>query len=667
MKKTYSGLKVQQYVGQLAFSHDNVLFDDTSSDTRLMRNYLIYVDAMIEDLLPDSVESHRRYLGWLSSQLVIDVVALGKILRDADAFFKDFMSDASACSSLKCFKRTFRGQYLGYFSPIFEEIDAFLSDRGTRPIRKINTYVNFLRRVNLKGLDLAAVCEEEYLAFEANYPSISPECPLCALTDIITEWFKNFSYAEFLPKHGPGSVAGFVGKLPLRYKYSSMLYDDRLRYFSKYIGNVDEYCPVAMRAGLVRRSEIVCVPKSLITNRTISREPCSLQYFQQGVRRCIVKHIEAHSVMSKHITLAHQTRSQDLAWEGSIDGSFATIDLSSASDSVSLELVKRMFCRIPALIAGLICTRSDYTVMPSGCVLALRKFAPMGSATCFPIETVVFSACCELAARRSGHKSRYRVYGDDIVIEEELVEQLLILLNQCGFIVNRSKSFSGTLLHNFREACGGEYYDGESVRPLRIPRFFHGVPKTVRDVTADNVASVLAFSNVCFDRGYVTLRNCVLSQLEGVMPNFWQLPFSADGRIGIHTYADCCTNWKVRQRFDVDTVLHERRLPPNKAALRSPSMRGSTWRLSARCLVSVPKYDALRDEKSSAQIDPAFTLDEEEIRLFEWLRRHALGSWSDSEESTYSDYVNPLAVVITDEQVSIRPTCNVLHPRWLYI
>lgn len=667
MKKTYSGLKVQQYVGRLTFNHGDASFDNSSEDAQLMRDCLFYVDAMIEDLLPDSVEGHRCYMGWISSLVMIDVMAFGEMLKRADGFFKDFILDPYAISSLKCFKRTFRGTYLGYFSPIFSEIDDFLTSRGTKPFRIINTYVNFLRRVNLPGLDLAAVCEQEYLRFEQDYPA-ADIVTLNALEPIITEWFSSFSYSDFIPKHGPGSVAGYVGKLPVVYKYSDMQTDERLQYLSKYIGDINGFCPVQMKTGLNRCSEIVCVPKSIITNRTISREPCSLQYFQQGVRKCIVDHIRHHDVLSKHITLHDQTKSQDLARYGSICGDFATIDLSSASDSVSLFQVKRMFRRVPALLAGLICTRSDYTKLPSGTIIQMKKFAPMGSATCFPIETIVFSACCELAARRRGHISRYRVYGDDIIIEEELVDELLNILNACGFIVNHSKSFSGACLHNFREACGVEYYDGESVRPFRIPRFFRGVPKNSGDVSADRVSSVLAFSNQAFDRGYVTMRNCVLSQLQSVFGKFSFLPFSTDGRQGIQTYADCCTNWKVHQRYDVDVMLSVRKCRDFGRLIQYKPMLGSTWTTTAYCIVSMPEYDALRDKKCRDQFRGRDVLEEDLVRYFEWLRLHASDTYSSSKDEVYTAFVDPLIVPeMASERISIRPTRNVLHQRWIYI
>lgn len=660
MKTTYSGSKVQQFVGRITFNHGDISFDEMSDDVLFMRDSLVFVDAMIEDLLPDSIECHRRYLGWLASSLVIDVIAFGETLKAADTYFKNSIRTEPISLSLKCFKRTLRGPFLGFFSPIFDEISAFEMNLDPTSFRRINTYINFLRRINLKGISLVAECEAEYVSFEENYFSDYDDDLLTDLSVILKEWFSDFSYRDFVPQHGPGSVAGFAGKLPIQLKYSAMQTDERLTYFSKYVGDLSTYVPGELLPGLQRCSEIVCVPKTIISNRTISREPCSLQYFQQGVRRCISRHIRQSNILNKHICLEDQTISQDMARIGSKRGKFATIDLSSASDSVSLYLVKRVFRKVPALLVGLICTRSDETLMPSGVKLAIQKFAPMGSATCFPIETVVFSACCELAARRRGHKSRYRVYGDDIIIEEELVDELLHILDQCGFIVNRSKSFSGFNTHNFREACGGEYYDGEVVRPLRIPRFFRGIPRNGADVSADCLSSVLAFCNICFDRGFVSLRNCIFQLFSRAYNDFSLLPFSDDGRLGIQTYPDCCTNWKIAQRYNVGNQIFRSSLSGECVTY------GSLWHTSLRCIASVTRYDEMGMNKFLQQCSSLTIVDEEMVRLFEWLRRHSVPE-EETKVSKAEYYVDSLPQVLESEVCSIRPVRNFLRVRWVMI
>jgi hypothetical protein len=104
------------------------------------------------------------------------------------------------------------------------------------------------------------------------------------------------------------------------------------------------------------------------------------------------------------------------------------------------------------------------------------KFAPMGSRTCFPVETIIFAAICESEIRRiTGKPARstdYQIYGDDIVVRTEYYTAIIKRLTELGFIPNLGKSFGNSEGHFFRESCGGEYYDGVDVTPVRIPRNF---------------------------------------------------------------------------------------------------------------------------------------------------------------------------------------------------
>jgi hypothetical protein len=116
--------------------------------------------------------------------------------------------------------------------------------------------------------------------------------------------------------------------------------------------------------------------------------------------------------------------------------------------------------------------------MPGGEILRTKKFAPMGSALCFPVECIIFAAIVEYAIDRAGDppkRSLYCVYGDDIVVETEYAEGVISALEEFGFTVNRDKSFY-TITHlNFRESCGGEFLFGDDVAPVRIPRRFRGI------------------------------------------------------------------------------------------------------------------------------------------------------------------------------------------------
>lgn len=95
--------------------------------------------------------------------------------------------------------------------------------------------------------------------------------------------------------------------------------------------------PVAERSKMlriVRGNRVVMVPKSAKTHRTISAEPTGNSFLQQGVGRYIRQRLKRFGV-----DLDDQTINQDLARRALLDN-LATIDLSSASDTLSIGLVK---------------------------------------------------------------------------------------------------------------------------------------------------------------------------------------------------------------------------------------------------------------------------------------------------------------------------------------
>jgi hypothetical protein len=186
--------------------------------------------------------------------------------------------------------------------------------------------------------------------------------------------------------------------------------------------------------------------------------------------RLLYDHIENHYLTAGQVNFTDQTVNRKLALQGSITGELATIDLSEASDRVSLDLVRLVFP--DNWVECLEACRSEETVLPNGEVISLRKFAPMGSSCCFPVEALVFWACAKAAIRRRYPRSRddVYVYGDDIITESYLYETVVIGLERIGLIVNLDKSY---VKGPFRESCGGDYHKGYEVTPIRIREIFN--------------------------------------------------------------------------------------------------------------------------------------------------------------------------------------------------
>lgn len=84
-------------------------------------------------------------------------------------------------------------------------------------------------------------------------------------------------------------------------------------------------------------NKVTTVPKNSKTNRVIAIEPGINLWFQLSVGEMISRRLARYGVDTHD-----QTRNQRLAYEGSKSNSLATIDLSSASDSVSLEVVRQL-------------------------------------------------------------------------------------------------------------------------------------------------------------------------------------------------------------------------------------------------------------------------------------------------------------------------------------
>lgn len=626
-KDNYSVIKViEQHARCIRYCYNDC--EVSKADSQLLAFAFTSQYCISIDLRLDSKIVARSYIPFLQRNGRLDIILFGTFLKVVDGVIKNYTENFQEDTiwTYKRFKHACScvNTYWDFIAPIKGIVEQFLTQPDPYSFRIINQWLNFMQRCNVRSLDLTTSLCEKYISFEKEMLTWEYDPGLIEeLASVISEWCKPFSLTDdFIPKHGPGSIAGRKGRPSVGTKYEVMCTDHRLNFLSKYVGSIASYSPLPMGA-LNRCSDLVFVPKSLITQRTISKEPSSLQYFQQAVSRSLLRCI-ASTDAANHIDLQHQEYSRTLARKGSISGFYATIDLSDASDSVSVELVKRVFRRADVRNA-LLCCRSDRTRLDfGGQELVLSKFAPMGASTCFPVETIVFAACCELVRRRfKGRNLYYRVYGDDIIIDYRLVSDLLSVLEGLHFKVNSSKSFWKRSMHNFREACGGEYFDNVDVSPLRIPRklrYYNHVMTSASNV----IDSYVSLANEAFDFGYTTYRWYILERIRSMNEYIYRhLPYSTDGRIGITTWNGCCTNFRLLSRFS-----------------------HTLQRKEFRCLTN----DSSDDKKKCKDQTPhAF---DESVRLFEWYRLSSYRS---------KDYKpSPESTIIVD----IRPKTTVLRLKW---
>lgn len=216
------------------------------------------------------------------------------------------------------------------------------------------------------------------------------------------------------------------------------------------------------RMQLVDYNKITFVPKTTTVHRSIAVEPLLNGWIQTGIDRVLRQRLRRVG-----INLADQSRNQKLAKEGSEDSfnpfSFCTIDLSSASDSISTELVRDLLP--PAWFELLNACRSK-NFMYKGIKAPYHKFVSMGNGFCFPLQSLIFAAICHAAYMSVGVNGLdFSVYGDDIIVVLPAFRLVSKLLRHCGFRLNPRKTFySGP----FRESCGKDYFEGQDVRPINL-------------------------------------------------------------------------------------------------------------------------------------------------------------------------------------------------------
>lgn len=340
--------------------------------------------------------------------------------------------------------------------------------------------------------------------------------------------------SEIIPFHGPGST---VDKTLGNKKFKDRRYTERLHRIFPFDAyktyNLNDYMDhlnqKECHGFISRRDEppvrVVFVPKTMKTPRVIAIEPVWIQHIQQGIMREIVKSIENDKVLKGHINFSRQDINRSLAFKSSLDKSYATIDLSEASDRVHPSLVKNMMRGRTTLSRAIFACRSERAKLPSGKVISLSKFASQGSALCFPVEAMIFYSVIVSAfikhnkLRLSSDSVRtvskdVFVYGDDIIVPNAMVDVACQALEDAGLKVNRKKSFSNG---QFRESCGMDAFAGVNVTPVYVR---HPMPSSKRDTT--ELIGLISASNQFYLKGYwkvASFMRLIAEKILGVVPH----------------------------------------------------------------------------------------------------------------------------------------------------
>lgn len=277
---------------------------------------------------------------------------------------------------------------------------------------------------------------------------------------------------------GPGASRGAIGGDFYTKLFSSRLsMTDRALYFwyNRYISCFPEWKNAEISRILsfgepyvVSGNRLSFVPKTAKISRSICTEPGLNMFYQLGFGAILESRLEEYY----GINLSTQPfKNRELARLGSTTNRFFTIDLESASDSVSLAMLREVLP--PDFYRWLTAFRSK-TCEFQGNVFNLEMVSSMGNGFTFPLQTILFSAVVVACMRFRGIEILYPrgtchgnfgVFGDDIIAPTEVWDDVVDTLKMLGFVVNATKSFREG---PFRESCGGDYFLGRNIRGVYV-------------------------------------------------------------------------------------------------------------------------------------------------------------------------------------------------------
>jgi hypothetical protein len=371
--------------------------------------------------------------------------------------------------------------------------DDYFPDASVRDIYKLRLLRSFYKKlVENVAVDADARCLDKFLAANSRCKewrlNLSDSRDEILYGELKRE-LHDFFYPEGEPliqsyfdvlrqgRAGPGSSLGAIGEDFYSKFFSSQLTatsPELYKLYSEYVGWYSNWCDAELvrlyalgYPTYVECNSLSYVRKTRDISRSICTEPSLNMFFQLGLGRVL----ETRLVQSFGIDLSAQPdRNRHLAYVGSKFGTIATIDLESASDGFSMNLMADV---LPDYIQDVLCLLRSPKVRIGDSEVMLHMVSSMGNGFTFPLQTILFAcvvrACASFRDKRLGLASHstaaWGVFGDDIACPTELAGDVCRLLRLIGFRVNGSKSY---LEGPFRESCGHDYFLGHNVRGVYL-------------------------------------------------------------------------------------------------------------------------------------------------------------------------------------------------------
>jgi hypothetical protein len=378
---------------------------------------------------------------------------------------------------------------------IFEREGMLKAEPDVTAIQSLRQLAYLFYKYDLPYQDLTVrLSMEEFIDVDQSIAPVGSDVDTIAtiyhgqevLNEVFSTFDLTFREVGLRPKNGPGAVAH--GEEPWqRYephrRYTSLdeliPYESFFPYSDRHLfDHWDRYWDLPYRES-AGTAVLLAVPKDSRGPRLISKEPQEYMAYQQALKRLLYDHIESHPITAGQVNFTDRTVNGNLALRASKDASLATLDLSAASDRLSLGLVKALFEDLPRLREYLLSTRTAKTRLPNDHIIFTRKYAPMGSALTFPVQSIVFYALLVGDLVRGGMPFSEAarsvwVYGDDIIVPTYYAPEAMAVLERVGLKVNTDKScYSG----HFRESCGVDAFSGVDVTPVKIKEVWRPAPR----------------------------------------------------------------------------------------------------------------------------------------------------------------------------------------------
>jgi hypothetical protein len=500
----------------------------------------------VRDLLTISSRVESEGPGFLT-------LALPRFCED---FERSLAEEHVDSSSFLGFKKLRRGEAIpaflqGMLSLLFDRKTGRYEQNSNRVVS--SSIVECVRQICLTFKKLELPCTDNkvlgavsnFVQTELDLSTYSPDpedlALFCATSSVLWDNILfDLRLTDCTPRHGPGATAdGQSGNGKYRWQY----WHERLEPYFPLIDSAFSFSAfgseeLKMVTVLPSESEVPVkvtpVPKTLKGPRIIAVEPCCMQYAQQGVRDLLYGVLERSRITAGHVNFRDQSVNQRLALIASENGQYSTIDLSEASDRVPRDLALSMFDSNPDLRDAIDACRSTHAKLPDGTIIGpLKKFASMGSALCFPVESMYFYTICVAALLKSmalpiNHRNAFKasrdvyVYGDDIVVPSKHATIVLDYLQKYNCKVNMSKTF---LSGSFRESCGMDAFAGRKVTPTYLRQM-----RPENKQQADRVISWVKTANLFYQRGYWITSSILFNKVERLMGI---LPYLSEDSAGL--------------------------------------------------------------------------------------------------------------------------------------